>query len=180
MDYNEYVTSLNLLDIAEIEEILPKLNANTRGGSDPSKLYVNSKIPYGYSYSTRSYDVTHDNDNAGNHGSHVAGIAAANRFVEKDGKMVDALSAVKVAGTAPDAQILVMDVFGDTGAAAGDIVAAVEDAILLGADTVNLSLGTTYPGFSAANSMGAFLEKLKNSDTVATISSGHNYDWGYF
>lgn len=179
MDYDEYVAGLNLLDTAEIKEILPKLNASNSGGSDASKLYINSKIPYGFSYSTRSYDVTHDNDNAGNHGSHVAGIAAANRFIEKNGEMVSALEETFVAGTAPDAQILVMDVFGDMGAASGDIVAAVEDAILLGADTVNLSLGTTFPGFSAANSLGGFLEKLKNSDTVATISAGNSYDWAY-
>ena len=179
MDYDEYVAGLNLLDTAEIKEILPKLNASNSGGSDASKLYINSKIPYGFSYSTRSYDVTHDNDNAGNHGSHVAGIAAANRFIEKNGEMVSALEETYVAGTAPDAQILVMDVFGDMGAASGDIVAAVEDAILLGADTVNLSLGTTFPGFSAANSLGGFLEKLKNSDTVATISAGNSYDWAY-
>ena len=179
MDYDEYVASLNLLDTAEIKEILPKLNASNSGGSDASKLYINSKIPFGFSYSTRSYDVTHDNDSAGNHGSHVAGIAAANRFIEKNGEMVSALEETYVAGTAPDAQILVMDVFSDMGAASGDIVAAVEDAILLGADTVNLSLGTTFPGFSAANSLGGFLEKLKNSDTVATISAGNSYDWAY-
>ena len=179
MSYDEYVVGLNLLDAEEIRDVLPRLNAANIGGSDASRLYINSKIPYGFSYSTRSYDVTHDNDSAGNHGSHVAGIAAANRFIEKNGEMVNALEETYVTGTAPDAQILVMDVFGDMGATSGDIVAAVEDAILLGADTVNLSLGTTFPGFSAANSLGGFLEKLKNSDTVATISAGNSYDWAY-
>lgn len=179
MTYEEYVETLNLLDVEEIEGTLKKLNAYNKGGTSPGKLYVNSKIPYGFSYSTSSYDVTHDNDSAGHHGSHVAGIAAANRFIEVDGEMVDALDTVYMAGIAPDAQILVMDVFGDMGAYGADILAGVEDAIMLGADTLNLSLGTVNPGFSTASSLGGFLEKLKNTDTVATISAGNNYDWAY-
>ena len=43
-------------------------------------------------------------------------------------------------GAAPDAQVLVMKVFGDEGGAYdSDYTAAIEDAIVLGADTINLS-----------------------------------------
>lgn len=46
-------------------------------------------------------------------------------------------------GAAPDAQVLVMKVFGDEGGAYdSDYTAAIEDAIVLGADTINLSLGS--------------------------------------
>ena len=179
MEYNEYIETLDLMDTQDIKEVLTRLNAYSKGGTSADKLYINSKIPFGYCYSYSSYDVTHDNDDAGNHGSHVAGIAAANRFIEVDGEMVDALDTVYVAGTAPDAQILVMDVFGGQGAYGADILAGVEDAIMLGADTVNLSLGTVFPGFSTASSLGGFLEKLKNTDTVVTISAGNSYDWAY-
>lgn len=49
-------------------------------------------------------------------------------------------------GAAPDAQVLVMKVFGDEGGAYdSDYTAAIEDAIVLGADTINLSLGSTSP-----------------------------------
>ena len=46
-------------------------------------------------------------------------------------------------GVAPDAQLLVMKVFGKNGGAyESDYMAAIEDAIVLGADVVNLSLGS--------------------------------------
>ena len=48
---------------------------------------------------------------------------------------------------APDAQVLVMKVFGQNGGAYdSDIMAAVEDAIVLGADAINLSLGSGSAG----------------------------------
>ena len=40
-------------------------------------LYINAKAPYGFNYVDCDLDVTHDNDDQGEHGSHVAGIAAA-------------------------------------------------------------------------------------------------------
>ena len=88
--------------------------------------------------------MTHDNDDASEHGSHVAGIAVANRLVEKDGAYVSAADAVGMVGNAPDAQIIVMKVFGQNGGAYdSDYMAALEDAILLGHDSVNMSLGST-------------------------------------
>ena len=180
-DYDDYVSGLDLLDQAEISTMLEKLNASKRNGNSAEKLYLNSKVPYAFNYALGSYDATHDNDSAGNHGSHVAGIAAANRYIEKDGAMVDALKQVMVTGNAPDAQILVMDVFSDSGASFSDILAGFEDAILLGADTINLSLGSASPGFSGGGmGMEDVLEKLKNTDSVATISAGNNYEWAHF
>ena len=79
-----------------------------------------------------SLDASHDNDSAGDHGTHVAGIAAANA-VEGSG----------VVGMAPDAQLVIMKVFGANGGAyTDDIVAALEDALRLGVDVVNMSLGS--------------------------------------
>ena len=52
-------------------------------------------------------------------------------------------------GNAPDAQIIVMKVFGQSGGAYdSDYMAAIEDAIVLGCDAVNLSLGSGAPGTS--------------------------------
>ena len=92
-------------------------------------------------------DVTHMNDTQGDHGSHVAGISAANRYLNKGGKFVSAMDEVSMAGDAPDAQVLVMKVFGKGGGAYdSDYMAAIEDAIRLGCDTVNLSLGSGNAG----------------------------------
>lgn len=180
MSLEDYKDSLDLLTVDEIESLLDNLNAKDRGATEPDKLYINGKIPYGYSYASKSYDVTHDNGYRGAHGSHVAGIAAANRFVEKDGTMVNALEETLVTGVAPDAQLLVMDVFSTEGAGGSDILAAIEDAILLQADTINMSLGTSSPGFADALTLGGYLEKLKKTSTVTVMSAGNNADWAYY
>ena len=52
-------------------------------------------------------------------------------------------------GVAPDAQILTMKVFGKGGGAYdSDYMVAIEDAVMLGCDAVNLSLGSGNAGFT--------------------------------
>ena len=123
-----------LLDAEEIGSVMKQLNAYQRAtGSGQSlsaaDLYINnSKAAFGYNYIDGDLDVTHDHDDQGEHGSHVAGIAAANRYLEQDGAYVDAMEEVQVAGNAPDAQLLVMKVFGKNGGAFdSDIMVAIED-----------------------------------------------------
>lgn len=71
-----------------------------------------------------------------------------------------------------------MKVFGQNGGAYdSDYIAAVEDAILLGCDSVNLSLGSVVPGFTANTLYQGVLEALTETDTVATISAGNSYAW---
>ncbi|MBQ1371618.1 MAG: S8 family serine peptidase, partial [Oscillospiraceae bacterium] len=128
MSYDEYVASLNLLDAEKINAVKDQLNVSISG----EKAYVSTKVPYAYCYVDKDYDVTHENDTQGEHGSHVEGISAANRFVKVDGEFQDALKAVGTQGVAPDAQINTMKVFGNGGGAyATDYMAAIEDAIIL-------------------------------------------------
>ena len=137
----------DLLDAAEIGAVLPQLNAYKRTlqngkptAATPTaeQLYGTAKLPFHYNYVDGDLDVTHDNDDQGEHGSHVAGIATANA-VHKDRRT--ALSpalwrAVKVQGVAPDAQLITMKVFGKNGGAYdSDYMAAMEDAIVLGCDS---------------------------------------------
>ena len=94
-----------LLDAEEIGSVMKQLNAYQRAtGSGQSlsaaDLYINSKAAFGYNYIDGDLDVTHDHDDQGEHGSHVAGIAAANRYLEQDGAYVDAMEEVQVAGNA--------------------------------------------------------------------------------
>ena len=42
-------------------------------------VYRNAKVPFGVNYVDRDLDITHLGDTQGEHGSHVAGIAAANK-----------------------------------------------------------------------------------------------------
>ena len=175
----EYTASLDLLDVEEIESVKDQLNANI----DPSRAYMSTKIPYAYSYIDNNYVIDHSNVSGGSaeHGSHVEGIAAANAFIPNgDGTFSNALDTVKVQGVAPDAQILTMKVFGAGGGAYdSDYMVAIEDAIILGADSVNLSLGSGSPGFSR-NSTAAYqaiMENLAESGTVVTMSGSNSYGW---
>ena len=178
----------DLLDAAEIGSVLVQLNAYKRTlqngrptASTPTaeKLYGTTKLPYNYNYVDADFDVTHDNDTEGEHGSHVEGIAAANAYIEKtDGTFVKALDEVKVQGVAPDAQLLVMKVFGASGGAYdSDYMAAIEDAIVLGCDSVNLSLGSGNPGFTTSDLYQGIMDKLTDTDTVVSISAGNSYSW---
>ena len=144
-------------------------------------VYLNEKVPFIYNYVDDNTDVTHLNDTGSDHGSHVAGIAAANRYVKENGSFVEARDNYHVVGQAPDAQVFVMKVFGKGGGAYdSDYFAAIEDAIVLGADSVNLSLGSTYPGFIFADNMYQdILNGLSEKGTVVVFSAGNNYKWGY-
>lgn len=126
-------------------------------------------------------DITHDNDTQGDHGSHVTGIAAGNRFVKDEaGNYVAALDSVMTQGVAPDAQILTMKVFGKRGGAYdSDYMVAIEDAMVLGADAANLSLGGSFPGYSeyTEEKYRHILDEIVGSGMVVTISAGNSGSW---
>lgn len=174
-----YKASLDLLDADEINEKLSLLHI--KEGVSAADLYRTEKVAYGYCYIDKDLDVTHETDAEGEHGSHVAGIAAANRYLpDGNGGYVSALDSVHMHGAAPDAQVLVMKVFGDEGGAYdSDYTAAIEDAIVLGADTINLSLGSTSPGPSKARTEAyqKIFDDLENTSSVVTVSSGNAGYW---
>ena len=178
METQAYLDGLDLLSAQEIQERLPLLNIYKGyedvngsfiqdGSLTGDVLYQNEKIPFGYNYIDRDLDITHDNDTQGGHGSHVGGIAAANRYLANpDGTFSDALETVHVTGTAPDAQVLVMKVFGKNGGAYdSDYMAAIEDAIVLGCDSINLSLGSATAGMATDRFYQDILDSLTETDT---------------
>ncbi len=184
MTLEAYMAKKELLNAGKISGVLTKLNAYKRmSGLTADDLFLTDKIPFAFNYVDKSLDVTHMNDTEGEHGSHVAGIAAANRYIPTTGGYLDALGAVNVAGNAPDAQILVMKVFGQNGGAYdSDYMVAIEDAIVLNCDAVNLSLGSAYAGFteSMAPEYQKILNNLETTDTVVVISAGNNYAFGQY
>ncbi len=179
MDYEEYLKAIDVLDEEEIAAALPKLNASKRyAGLTASDLYINLKAPFGFCYIDKDLDVTHDNDAQGEHGSHVAGIASANRYLKRGEEYVPAADTVGVVGDAPDAQLIVMKVFGNGGGAYdSDYMVAIEDAIVLGCDAVNLSLGSSNAGMTTNSTYQSLLDSLAETDTVVTISAGNNGYW---
>lgn len=177
-----YIESLDLLDAAEIASVLTDLNAYKRfdGVLIPEDLYVNKKIAYGFNYVDASLDITHDNDTQGEHGSHVSGIATANSYIPTENGYALAAETVYAVGQAPEAQLITMKVFGQGGGAYdSDYMAAIEDAILLNCDSINLSLGSSNAGFtySATDYFNKIFDSLAQTDTVVTISAGNSYSW---
>ena len=175
--YADYKASLNLLDAAKIEAVADQLNVKI----DAAKVFISEKIPFAYNYIDGDYDITHDNDTQGGHGSHVEGIAAANKYVsDKNGGFTTAINTVAVQGVAPDAQIITMKVFGKGGGAYdSDYMLAIEDAVVLGADSINLSLGSANGGTSkhATAEYQKILDDLSACGAVVSISAGNAGHW---
>ena len=192
-DYSLLVTSTkngkqiadyDLLTAAKINEVLPQLHAAERyEGLTGNALYVSSKIAFGFNYIDATLDITHDNDQQGDHGTHVAGIATANTYVwtkDADGDLHAARQKNGVAGVSPDAQVLPMKVFGKGGGAYdSDYMAALEDALLLDCDTVNLSLGSSVSGHTFSDNDELFAS-LQDTDTVVTISAGNKFSYAQY
>ena len=154
----------------DIENILASKNLKAeekKSGITASQVYKTAKVPFAFDYADNDLDVAPNG--AGDHGTHVAGIAAANAGVVAD-----------VVGVAPQAQILAMKVFsssGSNGATWADILAAADDAVALGADVINMSLGSTC-GFSTPEGEEGVAEVLKNiasSGVMLSISAGNEY-----
>lgn len=173
----EYTAKLDLLDAAKVAEVAEQLNVKI----DAEKTYLTTKIPFAYNYVDDNYTIDHDHDEQGEHGSHVEGIAAANAYIpNEDGSFSSALDSVKVQGVAPDAQIITMKVFGASGGAYdSDYMAAIEDAVILGADSINLSLGSGNPGMSRNSTAEyqAILDSLTQAGAVVCMSAGNSGSW---
>ncbi len=177
------VDDYDLLDEREIKKVLKKLHAyeftEEEYGEEltTSDLYRSAKIPFGFNYADISTEIF--NGYSEGHGTHVAGIAAANRYVKTDDGAYKTQE-LGVAGVAPDAQIIAMHVF-SSGADPFDYAMAIEDALLLGADAINLSLGSGFAGYADPASEGDITEevfgKLHETDTVLATSAGNNGAW---
>ena len=170
--------TISLFTSSDLAAVKSQLNGS-------SGTYRTAKIPFGYNYVDNSTTITHLNDTQGEHGSHVAGIAAGNRFIKSGSSYVDAASTVHAVGMAPDAQLFIMKVFGANGGASdSDYMAAIEDAIVLGCDAVNLSLGSAVQGFTYTSSYQTVMNKLANASVntkmVTSISAGNSFDFAYF
>lgn len=139
-------------------------NALNAGEISVDSVYKSSKIPFAYDYYGTDTNVSGGNS----HGTHVAGIVGANRG--------------QVTGVAPDAQLMILKIFGDDGSGAydSDILAALDDAVMLGADAINMSLGMTA-GFSQAADakMQQVYQRVKNAGISLMCAAGNEYSSSY-
>ena len=128
-----------------------------------SGTYVSEKFPFAYDYA----DGDNDASPAGSHGTHVAGITAANGS--------------QITGIASDAQIIVGKVArGRGGIPDSALLAALDDMAVIKPDVVNLSLGRTAGMDSAADTLFAGVyEKLQNNGTIVDVAAGNEYSAAY-
>lgn len=134
-----------------------------------SSVYLSGKVPYVFDYADHDTDVNHHGGSG--HGTHVAGIVAAN---PADGS---------VTGVAPQAQLMILKVFpdGSTGANSDDILAALEDCVTLGVDVVNLSLGSPA-GFTYRSDLLSTMEvydRLAKAGIIVAAAAGNEYSAAY-
>ena len=85
--------TVDLLTSQQVTNLKSQLNG--RNG-----IYKSTKLPFIYNYIDENTNVTHEQDTGSEHGSHVAGIAAANRYIKSGSSYVDAASSVGVVGQA--------------------------------------------------------------------------------
>ena len=130
------------------------------------------KIPSGYNYADENH-VIKDSALAA-HGQHVAGIAAANG--SEGDQPGDVEETGRIDGVAPNAQLLAMKVFSDSGggAAASDIIAAIEDSVKLEADVINMSLGSPNGHKNASDATSLAIEAAREAGVITVIAAGND------
>ncbi|MGA4507003.1 S8 family serine peptidase [Propionibacteriaceae bacterium G1746] len=154
----------------------PDLGGNGTPGSTP---FPTTKVAYGYDFVGDDYNAeipgsrpVPDNnpDDCEGHGTHVAGIAAA------DGNP----SAEGVRGVAPKATLGAYRVFGCEGSADTDVIlAALERAGQDKMDVVNMSLGDSFmswPQYPTAQAT----DRLSKKGTIVVASAGNEGTNGLF
>lgn len=147
--------------------------------TDADSVYINEKAPYGYDYANGDADPEAIGQA---HGVHVAGTVAGN-----NGKDFH--------GVAPNAQLMIMKIFADNSGSTSDdiILAGIDDAVKLGADSINMSLGSpagftdygdeneseeehlTYYGvYTRAEKAGVNVLVAAGNETSSTNYNAHN------
>ena len=145
-------------DKESLDEIIKNVGLSAKGVLDSNSVYHSEKIPYAFDYA--------GNDSSAyasglDHGTHVAGIVGANSG--------------KIRGVAVDAQIFVMKVFDDFGAAFETyILAGVEDALKLGVDVANMSLGSPCGNSYATEQAAKVYSQVREKGVNLIVAAGND------
>ena len=126
--------------------------------------WYSDKVPFGHSYVGGSDGVISAVEP---HGHHVAGIAAANGDESES----------RISGVAPDAQIFAMQIYDSTTGSGGwndDIVCAIEDAVKLGADVINMSLGRDCGFYGSDLYISRAVDKAAAAGVFVAAAAGNS------
>ncbi|MDY0394166.1 S8 family serine peptidase [Virgibacillus halophilus] len=152
----------------------PKLNKRTvdaLGNTLPGKFYT-EKVPYGYNYMDENDEIRDLYKGASMHGMHVAGTVGANGDEDNGG----------IKGIAPESQLLALKVFGndpEMKSTYGDIyIKAIDDAIKLEADVLNMSLGSTAGFVDSDSAEQQAVTRAVDNGILMSISAGNSNMFG--
>ena len=165
-DHDAFAGSMDGVDVR-----LSQADVQAFAGTLPhggAGTYVNSKIPFAYDYADNDADVVPHSEKDLSHGTHVTAIAAANADV--------------LQGTAPHAQIVVAKVASDQDGSMPDsaLLAALDDALVIKPDVINLSLGDDSGMSSDAGSVFAGVyEKLAAAGITVNAAGGNAFSNAY-
>ena len=135
--------------------------------------YYNTKVPFYYDYGGDTqnaikpdFDVYAEGQD---HGTHVASIAAGNAGDEYQ-------------GIAPKAQLALMKVFTTymsgqsykSGAYTDAVLAALEDCLVLGVDSINMSLGSNLNDFDDQSIIEGVIRQLDQNGTFVNVAAGNS------
>ncbi len=185
-------------DTTYISDVLQDTTAYKRVTALGSSLtvddvYINEKVPYAFDYADTDADVY---PSYSNHGTHVAGIIGGqdDSYTDKEGHTATDENGdpIPFVGVAPDCQLVICKTFTDNlddpalgGAEAENIMAALEDCVVLGVDVINMSLGTTA-GFTSTDDgdeEGSTYDLIFNNIQKAGISlicaASNDYSAGF-
>ena len=131
-------------------------------------LYRSDKIPFGWNYMVGTDNLNPENELEA-HGQHVSGTVAGNKVQ---------IGSKTWRGVAPEAQLLMMNVMKKGSTSSNVYMHAMQDAIVMGADAVNMSLGSTK---GLPNSVPKYITDAINNgyaaDTNIVIAAGNEGDY---
>lgn len=161
-------------DMKLTDNATAKLNKSDVNGLIASKnlpgKFFTIKVPYGYNYYDNNLEIRDLGPDATMHGMHVAGTVGANG------------DAKGIKGVAPEIQLLAMKVFGnDPGMSStfGDIIIrAIDDSVKLGADVINMSLGSTASYVLPNDPEQQAVTNAANAGVLLSISAGNSNKFG--
>lgn len=134
----------------------------TLNETEVNDIWYSDKVPTGYDWADKDTDVIPASDN---HGTHVAGIVGA--FEESQKKAV---------GVAPDVQLIAEKVFSDSREYAydDDIAAGIYHAVEVGADVINMSLGSDAGMVDPNDPVQRAVEYATDNGVLVVASAGNS------
>ncbi|MDO5716819.1 MAG: S8 family serine peptidase [Tissierellia bacterium] len=155
-DFSEVDSATIKLTKAKVEELIKTYHMQG--------AYYTDKFPFGYNYVSNNGRIKENNPES--HGQHVAGTVAANG---------------KIKGVAPKAQLLAMRVFGEkTGTNEIYYLRAMEDALKLGADAINMSLGKALGSKTdEVPAVVQMVERLRKLGIIVNVAAGNDGTFGF-